>query len=121
MEAYFWLDLAASVKGVRGGAKIDHEPALRATSKNLSEQIKSGSHARTAHDRRRVFPRILMGLEVALLASRALAGFLYGTSVHDPWVLVASVAVLMLIASAASLAPALRAARIDPMEALRAE
>jgi ABC-type antimicrobial peptide transport system permease subunit len=63
----------------------------------------------------------LAGLAVALLASRALASFLYGTSVHDPWVLVGSVAALTLIASAASLVPALRAAQIDPMQALRAE
>jgi len=63
----------------------------------------------------------LAGLVIALLASRALASFLYGTSVHDPWVLVGSVAALILIASAASLVPALRAARIDPIRALRAE
>jgi ABC-type antimicrobial peptide transport system permease subunit len=63
----------------------------------------------------------LAGLAIALLASRALASFLYGTSAHDPWVLVGSVAAFTLIASAASLVPALRAARIDPMQALRAE
>jgi len=63
----------------------------------------------------------LAGLAIALLASRALASFLYGTSVHDPWVLVGSVVALTLIASAASLVPAVRAARIDPIQALRAE
>jgi predicted permease len=61
------------------------------------------------------------GLIAALLASRALASFLYGTSVRDPWVLVGSVAALAVIASAASLLPALRAARIDPMAAIRCE
>jgi predicted permease len=63
----------------------------------------------------------LAGLAIALLASKALASLLYGTSVRDPWVLAGSVAALTLIASAASLVPALRAARIDPMQALRAE
>jgi predicted permease len=63
----------------------------------------------------------LAGLIVALLASRALASFLYGTSVHDPWVLAGSVTALTLIASAASLVPALRASRIEPIQALRAE
>jgi predicted permease len=63
----------------------------------------------------------LAGLAAALLASRALSSFLYGTSVRDPWVLVGSVATLISIASAASLLPAIRAARIEPMEALRAE
>jgi ABC-type lipoprotein release transport system permease subunit len=57
----------------------------------------------------------------AVLVSRALASFLYGTSARDPWVLVGSVAALALIASAASLLPALRAARIDPMAAIRCE
>ncbi|HEX4007951.1 MAG TPA: ABC transporter permease [Acidobacteriaceae bacterium] len=61
------------------------------------------------------------GLAAALLASRALASFLYGTSVRDPWVLGGSVLALALIASAASLLPAMRAARIDPMAAIRCE
>jgi ABC-type antimicrobial peptide transport system permease subunit len=61
------------------------------------------------------------GLIAAVLASRALASFLYETSPRDPWVLVCSVAALALIASAASILPALRAARIDPMRALRTE
>ena len=61
------------------------------------------------------------GLGAALLVSRALAGFLYGTSPRDPWVLVGSVAVLTFIASVASLVPALRAAQIEPMEAIRCE
>jgi ABC-type antimicrobial peptide transport system permease subunit len=61
------------------------------------------------------------GLVAALMASRALSSFLYGTSVRDPWVLVGSVLALILIASAASLLPALRASRIEPMQALRTE
>lgn len=61
------------------------------------------------------------GLACALLGSKLLASFLYGTSVRDPWVFVVSVILLALIASAASLLPALRAARIDPMQAIRCE
>jgi ABC-type lipoprotein release transport system permease subunit len=61
------------------------------------------------------------GLGAALLASRALASFLYGTSPPDSWVLVGSVAALTIIASLASLLPALRAARIEPMAAIRRE
>jgi predicted permease len=62
-----------------------------------------------------------VGLIAAVLASRALASFLYETSPGDPSVLVLSVAALALIASAASVLPALHAARIDPMRALRNE
>ncbi len=61
------------------------------------------------------------GLGAAVLCSRALASFLYGTSPRDPWVLLGSVAALTVIASAASLLPALRAARIEPMAAIRCE
>lgn len=67
------------------------------------------------------FAGTAMGLVCALLASRALASFLYGTSTRDPWVFAASIALLALIAVAASLLPALRAARIDPMQAIRCE
>ena len=63
----------------------------------------------------------LAGLIVAWFAARALTSFLYSTSARDPWVLVASVAMLAGIASAASLVPAIRAARIEPSTALRAE
>jgi predicted permease len=63
----------------------------------------------------------VIGLVAAILASRALASFLYGTSARDPWVLAASVGALVVIASAASLLPALRAARIEPMAAIRCE
>ncbi|MGC2401446.1 MAG: ABC transporter permease [Acidobacteriaceae bacterium] len=61
------------------------------------------------------------GLAAALLASRALASFLYATSPRDPWVLIASVTVLTFIAALASLFPALRAAQIEPMTAIRCE
>jgi predicted permease len=62
-----------------------------------------------------------LGLTAALLASRLLASFLYGTSARDPWVFAGSILALALIASAASLLPALRSARINPMVAIRCE
>jgi ABC-type antimicrobial peptide transport system permease subunit len=61
------------------------------------------------------------GVVAALLASRALVSFLYGTSARDPWVFAGSILALAFIASAASLLPAIRAARIQPMEAIRCE
>jgi ABC-type antimicrobial peptide transport system permease subunit len=63
----------------------------------------------------------LAGLTTALWVYRAMGSFLYGTSSRDPWVLLGSVAALTLIASVASLLLALRAARIDPMAAIRRE
>jgi predicted permease len=62
-----------------------------------------------------------VGLIAAVLASRALASFLYETSPRDPSVLLFSVTALAFVASAASILPAVRAAQIDPMRALRNE
>jgi putative ABC transport system permease protein len=63
----------------------------------------------------------LAGLIAAILASRTLGSFLYDTSPRDPWVLVTSSAALAAIAVTATLLPALRAARIEPMAAIRYE
>jgi predicted permease len=61
------------------------------------------------------------GLFAALLASGALASFLYETSPRDPWVFVGSVAALAAVACAASLLPAVRASQIEPIAAIRYE
>jgi len=61
------------------------------------------------------------GLIAAILASRALASFLYETSPRDPWILIGSFAALITVASAASLLPAMRAACIEPITAIRCE
>jgi predicted permease len=62
-----------------------------------------------------------VGLIAALLASRALVSFLYGTSARNPWVMTASVLTLGTVATAASLIPAIRAALIEPITAIRHE
>jgi ABC-type antimicrobial peptide transport system permease subunit len=64
---------------------------------------------------------ISCGLPVALAATRLLAGFLYGVKPEDPLVLMASVGLLLATAAIAGLIPARRAARIDPVVALRDE
>jgi ABC-type lipoprotein release transport system permease subunit len=48
-------------------------------------------------------------------------GLLYGVSAFDPTRLVAITTVLALVAIVAGLFPALRAASVDPIQALRAE
>jgi len=64
---------------------------------------------------------ILFGVLAALGVGRVLAGLLYGVSAADP-VTLASVAVLIvLVALAASILPARRAAATAPMEALRGD
>lgn len=62
-----------------------------------------------------------LGLIGAAAASRLLDSFLFEVSPFDPIVLTLSAAFVMVLALAASLLPAQRAASIDPMRALRAE
>jgi len=61
------------------------------------------------------------GLAVALLSSRLLSSLLYGVSARDPLVFAATTTTLMAVAVAACWLPALRAARLSPIQALRAE
>ena len=64
---------------------------------------------------------IAIGLAAALLASRALAGLLFGISALDPPTYAAVGLALLAIALFASWLPARRAARVDPVRALRAD
>jgi putative ABC transport system permease protein len=64
---------------------------------------------------------IAAGLVIVWPASRLARQFLFGVRPGDPATLAAAAVVLIAVAAAASLIPARRAARIDPMEALRHE
>ena len=57
----------------------------------------------------------------ALALTRLLASQLFGVSPADPATYVGLAAIILTVAVAASLVPALRATRIDPMVALRAD
>jgi predicted permease len=63
----------------------------------------------------------IIGLAGAIAASRLLKTFVFGVSTLDPLVLVAAAFLVLMLAMAASLLPARRAASINPMKALRAE
>ena len=64
---------------------------------------------------------VTIGIALALLAGSSVEALLYETSPRDPLVFGAVVIALLLVAGAASVAPALRAARVDPSVALRNE
>jgi predicted permease len=70
---------------------------------------------------RTVLLGLVPGVLGALAAGRLLSGMLYGIPAADPVTFVGSVAVLAGVTVAASLAPGLRATRVDPMVTLRAE
>jgi ABC-type antimicrobial peptide transport system permease subunit len=61
------------------------------------------------------------GLVLALAMTRVVAQMLFGVEATDPMTYAAVVAVLAAVAAMACLAPARRAAAIDPMQALRAD
>src|SRR5690242_9644032 len=64
---------------------------------------------------------VLLGTGVALLASRALETLLFEVSATDPLLYAAVIATLLGVAAVAAYLPARRAARIDPLTALRNE
>jgi predicted permease len=63
----------------------------------------------------------LIGLAAAIAGGRGAKALLYEIQSHDPVVLVAASVLLALVALLAGYVPALRASKVDPMQALRYE
>jgi putative ABC transport system permease protein len=61
----------------------------------------------------------LMGTVAGLATTRLLVSLLYGVQATDPMTFIVSAGFLLVVALAASMAPARRAARVDPVDALR--
>jgi ABC-type lipoprotein release transport system permease subunit len=64
---------------------------------------------------------VVIGTPLALAAARAAAALFFGVRPHDPAIMAATVAVLVVVSLAASYIPARRASRIDPALLLRSE
>ena len=64
---------------------------------------------------------IAIGLAAAWMLSRLLNSMLYEVGAHDPATFIVVAALIGGIAMLASMIPARRAARIDPLAAMRAE
>lgn len=64
---------------------------------------------------------VAVGLAGAFALTRLMASLVFGVTATDPFTFAAVALLLIAVAAAASYLPARRAARIDPMEALRAE
>ena len=63
----------------------------------------------------------LAGVALGLGLSHFLAGMLYGVTALDPTTYASVVCLILLVAALASLAPAVRAARVEPVRVLREE
>jgi len=70
---------------------------------------------------RLVFGGICLGVVAALWLSRFLSNQLYGVTTTDPWTYAAVIALIYAVVIAAALLPACRAAKVNPIIALRTE
>ena len=66
-----------------------------------------------------VLAGLVVGVAGALMLSRFVAGMVYGVSPRDPLTLLGVSLLLVAVAAIATYVPALRAARVDPMIAIR--
>ena len=62
---------------------------------------------------------LLLGVAGALLLSRLMQGLLFGVPPHDPPTIVAVITIMAAVGVGACWLPAVRAARVDPADALR--
>jgi putative ABC transport system permease protein len=94
--------------------EIGLRQALGASSRDVVKLILHGGF-------RVALAGLAVGLGASVVMTRALSTLLYEVNTTDPVVLVAVSFLLLTVALAASYLPARRAARLDPMEALRCE
>jgi ABC-type antimicrobial peptide transport system permease subunit len=88
--------------------------ALGATASNVLRLVLSSAS-------RLVLTGAVIGLAVAIVSARTISTFLFGVPPLDPLTFVAVAVLLAVTASIAVFVPALRALRIDPVEAFRTE
>ena len=64
---------------------------------------------------------VIPGIAIAYAAVRSMRAMLFGLAPADPWMLAGAAGIVMLVALLGSIAPASRAVRVSPMEAMRGE
>lgn len=117
------LALIVAVVGISGNVSY----TLSQRTHEMGVRIALGAKARDivrmvlGEGMRTILIGVVCGLAVAAAAGRLIRSMLYGTEAHDPTVLAAVAAIIVLAAVLASLGPAFRATRVDPIDSLRAE
>ncbi|MPY89504.1 MAG: FtsX-like permease family protein [Luteitalea sp.] len=123
MSLFAVLGLFTAAVGLYG--VLSYSVAQR--TQEIGIRIALGAHAK--HVRRMivfdalrpVVVGLLFGIVGALWLTRLLSSQLYGVPPHDPLTFSVSSLLLFVVASAASIAPARRAMRVDPLVALRTD
>jgi ABC-type antimicrobial peptide transport system permease subunit len=64
---------------------------------------------------------VVVAMPVTLALSLAMRSVVYGIKPHDPLTMIVAAVLMIAVAALAAWIPARRAAKIDPMEALRYE
>src|SRR4029453_11298788 len=64
---------------------------------------------------------VVIGLAAAYAGGRAVASYLYAMQAADPLVLISAGAIVAAVTIAATMVPAVRGSRVDPIRALRSE
>jgi predicted permease len=107
---YGVVSFVAATRGQEFGIRM----ALGAVPADVASMVlKQGAHL--------ILAGLALGLAACLLLGRAISGLLYGVQSTDPLVYAVSAAILLTVGLAASLLPALRSTRVDPVSALRAD
>jgi predicted permease len=75
----------------------------------------------TAQAARIIAIGVVLGVALALAVTRVMASLLFGVTSRDPFTFAAAVVLLASVSLLACLGPAVRATRVDPMIAVRAE
>jgi putative ABC transport system permease protein len=117
------LALAVAMLGIYSSVAYDmsqraHEFGIRFT---LGADVRNVMSVGVRRTLAPVAIGVVLGLAVAIVSSKAVATLLYGVSAKDAWVMSIVPTLVAGVAVVAAAIPAYRAARVDPIAALKGE